>query len=104
MISTALKVRWRPEDRGDLETRLRAATTEQQYLLRIRIESEATEAYGTRENVTFETRNIIRDGVADSTAVNDIDRAIWAKFLRVRAHHLGIRGRRRKHPEAHRRG
>lgn len=96
MISTALKVRWRPEDRGDLETRLRAATTEQQYLLRIRIESEATEAYGTRENVTFETRNIIRDGVADSTA--------WAKFLRVRAHHLGIRGRRRKHPEAHRRG
>src|SRR5665647_1413508 len=49
MISDAMKVRLRPGDRGILEARLRAATTEQRQLLRIRIVLEAAEGHGTRE-------------------------------------------------------
>jgi Homeodomain-like domain-containing protein len=50
MISDAMKVRLRPGDRGVLEeARLRAATTEQRQLLRIRIVLEAAEGHGTRE-------------------------------------------------------
>src|SRR6202047_3048726 len=44
-----MKVRLRPGDRGVLEARLRAATTEQRQLLRIRIVLEAAEGHGTRE-------------------------------------------------------
>ncbi len=49
MISDATKVRLRPGDRSILEARLRAATTEQRQLLRIRIVLEAAEGYATRE-------------------------------------------------------
>src|SRR6202171_5869244 len=49
MISDAMKVRLRPGDRAVLEARLRAATTEQRQLLRIRIVLEAAEGHGTRE-------------------------------------------------------
>jgi transposase len=49
MISDAMKVRLRLGDRGILEARLRAATTEQRQLLRIRIVLEAAEGHGTRE-------------------------------------------------------
>ena len=49
MISDAMKVRLRPGDRGVLEARLRAATTEQRQLLRIRIVLGAAEGHGTRE-------------------------------------------------------
>src|SRR5450756_1730559 len=49
MISDAMKVRLRPGDRGVLEARLRAATTEQRQLLRIRIVLEAAEGHATRE-------------------------------------------------------
>jgi hypothetical protein len=49
MLSDAMKVRLRPGDRGVLEARLRAATTEQRQLLRIRIVLEAAEGHGTRE-------------------------------------------------------
>ena len=48
MISNAMKVRLRPVDRGVLEARLRAATTEQRQLLRIRIGLEAAGGHGTR--------------------------------------------------------
>jgi len=44
-----MKVRLRPGDRAVLEARLRAATTEQRQLLRIRIVLEAAEGHGTRE-------------------------------------------------------
>src|SRR6202158_1954588 len=49
MISDAMKVRLRPGDRAVLEARVRAATTEQRQLLRIRIVLEAAEGHGTRE-------------------------------------------------------
>ena len=49
MISDVTKVRLRPGDRSVLEARLRAATTEQRQLLRIRIVLEAAEGYATRE-------------------------------------------------------
>src|SRR5260370_13920657 len=49
MISDATKVRLRPGDRSIWEARLRAATTEQRQLLRIRIVLEAAEGYATRE-------------------------------------------------------
>ena len=45
MILDAMKVRLRPGDRGILEARLRAATTEQRQLLRMRIVLEAAEGH-----------------------------------------------------------
>jgi transposase len=44
-----MKVRLRRGDRAILEARLRAATTEQRQLLRIRIVLEAADGHGTRE-------------------------------------------------------
>ena len=44
-----MKVRLKPGDRAVLEARLRAATTEQRQLLRIRIVLEAADGHGTRE-------------------------------------------------------
>jgi transposase len=49
MIPDAIKVRLKPKERAVLEARLRAATTEQRQLLRIRIVLEAAEATPTRE-------------------------------------------------------
>ena len=49
MISDAMKVRLRPGDRAILEARLRAGSTEQRQLLRIRIVLEAADGHGTRE-------------------------------------------------------
>ena len=49
MIPDAIKVRLKPKDRAALEARLRAATTEQRQLLRIRIVLEAAEGASTRE-------------------------------------------------------
>ena len=49
MIADAIKVRLRPKDRAVLEARLRAATTEQRILLRIKIVLEAAEGTSTRE-------------------------------------------------------
>ena len=49
MIPDAIKVRLRPKDRAVLEARLRAATTEQRHLLRMRIVLEAAEGTSTRE-------------------------------------------------------
>ena len=49
MIPDAIKVRLKPKERAVLEARLRAATTEQRQLLRIRIVLEAAEGTSTRE-------------------------------------------------------
>src|ERR1700675_5095121 len=49
MISDAMKVRLRPGDRAVLEARLRAGSTEQRQLLRVRIVLEAANGHGTRE-------------------------------------------------------
>jgi transposase len=49
MIRDAIKVRLKPKERAVLEARLRAATTEQRQLLRIRIVLEAAEGTSTRE-------------------------------------------------------
>jgi FixJ family two-component response regulator len=49
MIPEAIEVRLKPKERAELEARLRAATTEQRQLLRIRIVLEAAEGWGTRE-------------------------------------------------------
>jgi len=49
MIPDAIKVRLKPKERAVLEARLRAATTEQWQLLRIRIVLEAAEGTSTRE-------------------------------------------------------
>ena len=43
MIPDAIEVRLKPKERAELEARLRAATTEQRQLLRIRIVLEAAE-------------------------------------------------------------
>ena len=48
MIADAMKVRLRPGDRAILEARLRAGSTEQRHLLRIRIVSEAADGHATR--------------------------------------------------------
>jgi hypothetical protein len=49
MIPEAIKVRLRPKERAELEARLRACSTEQQQVLRIRIVLEAAEGTSTRE-------------------------------------------------------
>jgi transposase len=49
MIPDAIEVRLKPKERAVLEARLRAATTEQRQLLRVRIVLEAAEGLGTRE-------------------------------------------------------
>jgi len=49
MIPDAIEVRLKPKERAVLEARLRAATTEQRQLLRIRIVLEAAEGSATRE-------------------------------------------------------
>ena len=49
MIPDAIKVRLKPKERAVLEARLRAGTTQQRQLLRIRIVLEAAEGTGTRE-------------------------------------------------------
>src|SRR6202171_6354997 len=49
MIPDAIEVRLKPKERAVLESRLRAATTEQRQLLRIRIVLEAAGGLGTRE-------------------------------------------------------
>jgi transposase len=49
MIPDAIEVRLKPRERAVLEARLRAATTEQRQLLRIRIVLEAAEGSSTRE-------------------------------------------------------
>ena len=49
MIPDAIEVRLKPKARAELEARLRAATTEQRQLLRIRIVLEAAEGWSTRE-------------------------------------------------------
>ncbi len=49
MIADAMKVRLRPGDRAILEARLRAGSTEQRQLLRIRIVLEAADGHATRE-------------------------------------------------------
>jgi transposase len=49
MIQDAVEVRLRPKERAVLEARLRAATTEQRQLLRIRIVLEAADGHATRE-------------------------------------------------------
>ena len=48
MIPDAIKVRLKPKERAVLDARLRAATTEQRQLLRIRIVLEAAEGTPTR--------------------------------------------------------
>ena len=49
MIADAIEVRLKPKSRAVLEARLRAATTEQRMLLRIKIVLEAAEGTSTRE-------------------------------------------------------
>jgi hypothetical protein len=49
MIPDAIEVRLTPKERTELEGRLRAGTTEQRQLLRIRIVLEAAEGRATRE-------------------------------------------------------
>jgi transposase len=49
MIPDAIEVRLQPKERAELEGRLRAGTTEQRQLLRIRIVLEAAEGHATRE-------------------------------------------------------
>jgi transposase len=49
MIRDAIEVRLTPTQRAELEGRLRAGTTEQRQLLRIRIVLEAAEGHATRE-------------------------------------------------------
>ena len=49
MIPDAIEVRLSRKERAELEARLRAATTEQRQLLRIRIVLEAADGLGTRE-------------------------------------------------------
>ena len=49
MIPDAIEVRLKPKERAVLESWLRAATTEQRQLLRIRIVLEAADGSGTRE-------------------------------------------------------
>jgi transposase len=49
MILEAIEVRLKPAERAELEARLRAATTEQRHLFRIRIVLEAADGTGTRE-------------------------------------------------------
>ena len=49
MIPDAIEVRLKPKERAVLEARLRAATTEQRHLLRIKIVLEAGDGFGTRE-------------------------------------------------------
>jgi transposase len=48
MIPDAIKVRLRPKERAELEARLRAMTTEQRLLLRIKIVLEAADGHATR--------------------------------------------------------
>src|SRR5262245_65964309 len=49
MIPDAIEIRLTPKERAELEGRLRAGTTQQRQLLRIRIVLEAAEGTGTRE-------------------------------------------------------
>lgn len=49
MICAAIEIRLTPKERGELEMRLRAGTTEQRQLLRIRIVLESAEGTSTRE-------------------------------------------------------
>ena len=49
MIPDAIEVRLNRKERAELEARLRAATTEQRQLLRIKIVLEAADGFGTRE-------------------------------------------------------
>src|SRR4051794_41620802 len=68
MIPDAIEVRLKPKERAVLESRLRAATTEQRQLLRIRIVLEAADGSGTREiarelDTTPTTVSLWRGGV-----------------------------------------
>ena len=49
MIPDAIEVHLTRKERAELEARLRAGTTEQRQLLRIRIVLEAAEGWGTRD-------------------------------------------------------
>src|SRR5215468_10263845 len=49
MIPDAIEVHLTPKERAELEGRLRAGSTEQRQLLRIRIVLEAAEGHATRE-------------------------------------------------------
>ena len=49
MIADAIEIRLTPKERAALEARLRAGSTEQRQLLRIRIVLEAAEGTSTRE-------------------------------------------------------
>ncbi len=49
MIPDAIEVRLKPKERAELEARLRATTTEQRQLLRMRIVLEAAKGTPTRE-------------------------------------------------------
>src|SRR5262245_4152812 len=49
MVPDAIEVRLTPKERAELGGRLRAGTTEQRQLLRIRIVLEAAEGHATRE-------------------------------------------------------
>jgi hypothetical protein len=49
MIPDAIEVRLTPKERAELESRLRAGTTEQRQLLRIRMALKAAEGHATRE-------------------------------------------------------
>jgi len=49
VIPDAIEVHLTRKERAELEARLRAGTTEQRQLLRIRIVLEAAEAWGTRD-------------------------------------------------------
>ena len=49
MFPDAIEVRLNRKERAELEARLRAATTEQRQLLRIKIVLEAADGFGTRE-------------------------------------------------------
>src|SRR5258705_9981111 len=69
MIPDAIEVRLKPKERAVLESRLRAATTEQRQLLRIRIVLEAADGSGTREiarelDTTPTTVSLWRGGVS----------------------------------------
>src|SRR5215470_844208 len=81
MIPDAIEVNLTRKERAELEARLRAGTTEQRQLLRIRIVLEAAEGWGTRE--------IARELDTTPTTVS-----LWrGRFARERRHveadHIG---------------
>jgi hypothetical protein len=82
MIPDAIEVRLTPKERAELEGRLRAGTTEQRQLLRMRIVLEAAEGH----TPTFSAISLFLSPLAAASTMRARSAIVWgARCLRVSA-------------------